>query len=231
MNQQKLVEAVTLYESFSENVNGEKQYFVEGKWMESEVVNRNGRMYQKTDFEREVNRINSEIIPFRKALGETDHSDNPGASISRTSHIFEQPVYMVDNFICGKARILETPNGKIMKVFIDENIPFNVSSKGMGELIPMEDDSGKGYYLVENFQCTTIGDFVLNPSAINVEVKPVYESMVIDMIIENDDRVKDIFDAKLIEEVKKNIKGCNSKQLDREILRQYNKLMEQLNKK
>ena len=228
MSQQKLVEAVTLYESFSENVNGEKQYFVEGKWMESEVVNRNGRMYKKSDFEKEVRRINEEIIPFRSALGETDHSDNPGASISRTSHIFEQPIYMVDNFICGKARLLETPNGKIMKVFIDENIPFNVSSKGMGELIHMEDDDGNGYHLVENFKCTTIGDFVLNPSAINVEVKPVYERMVVEMIVENDERIKDIFNTKLIEQVKKNIHGSSSKNLDKQILDEYDKLMRYL---
>lgn len=228
MSQQKLIEAVTLYESFSENVNGEKQYFVEGKWMESEVVNRNGRMYKKSDFEKEVRRINEEIIPFRSALGETDHSDNPGASISRTSHIFEQPIYMVDNFICGKARLLETPNGKIMKVFIDENIPFNVSSKGMGELIHMEDDDGNGYHLVENFKCTTIGDFVLNPSAINVEVKPVYERMVVEMIVENDERIKDIFNTKLIEQVKKNIHGSSSKNLDKQILDEYDKLMRYL---
>ena len=110
-----------------------KEYFIEGVFLQSNLKNRNGRVYPVEILDNEVKRYNDEYVNKNRAFGELGHPDSPTINLDRVSHMIKSLRRDGDNFI-GKAKIMDTPYGKIVKSLIDEGATLGVSSRGMGSL-------------------------------------------------------------------------------------------------
>jgi hypothetical protein len=137
-----------------------KNYVIEGVFLQSEVKNRNGRIYPFSVLEREVDRYNREYVQQNRALGELGHPDSPHINLDRVSHMITKLVPNGTDFV-GRAKIMDTPYGKIVKSFIDEDVKFGVSSRGVGSLRDDDEASIVG----EDFYLATAADIVADPSA------------------------------------------------------------------
>lgn len=137
-----------------------KNYVIEGVFLQSEVKNRNGRVYPFAVLEREVDRYNREYVQQNRALGELGHPDSPHINLDRVSHMITKLIPSGTDFV-GRAKIMDTPYGKIVKSFIDEDVKFGVSSRGVGSLQNQDDTDIVG----EDFYLATAADIVADPSA------------------------------------------------------------------
>lgn len=153
-----------------ENVgNGEKTYFIEGVFMQSDVKNRNGRIYPKNTLIKECQRYIKEYVEKGRAMGELNHPSGPTVNLDRVSHIIKE-LYEDKSNVYGKAKVLDTPMGRIVKNLIDEGAQLGVSTRGMGSL-----KSKNGYQEVqEDFMLAAI-DIVADPSAPNAFVNGIME--------------------------------------------------------
>jgi len=140
--------------------DGGKSYVIEGVFLQSEVKNRNGRIYPFSVLEREVDRYNREYVQQNRALGELGHPDSPHINLDRVSHMITKLIPNGTDFV-GRAKIMDTPYGKIVKSFIDEDVKFGVSSRGVGSLRNDSDADIVG----EDFHLATAADIVADPSA------------------------------------------------------------------
>lgn len=149
---------------------GSKDYFIEGVFLQSNLKNRNGRMYPKEILSKEVKRYNEQYITKNRAYGELGHPDSPTINLDRVSHMIKSLKLEGDNFV-GRAKILDTPYGKIVKSLIDEGAQLGVSSRGMGSLVQKN-----GMNLVQDdFMLATAADIVADPSAPDAFVEGVME--------------------------------------------------------
>ena len=115
----------------TEGKGGKKNHFIEGVFLQGGIKNRNGRMYPVGLLEREVTKYDSTYIKSGRALGELGHPEGPTINLDRVSHLTTSLQREGDNFV-GKARILDTPMGKIAKSLLDEGVKLGVSSRGLG---------------------------------------------------------------------------------------------------
>ena len=152
--------------------NGKKNLYITGPFLVYDKPNKNNRLYTKQTLANEVNRYNEEFVKTNRALGELGHPDTPSINLERVSH---KIVSLEDNgeaFI-GKAMILETPYGQIVKNFIDSGVNLGVSSRGMGSLTQTKE----GYNLVQDdFRLATAADIVADPSAPGAFVNGIMEN-------------------------------------------------------
>ena len=154
-----------------ENENGKKDYFIEGIFMQSEIKNRNGRIYPKEVIQKEVKRYNKEFVEQDRAFGELGHPDGPTVNLDRVSHKIVSLKESGSNFI-GKAKILDTPMGSIAKSLIGEGVKLGVSSRGIGSLKPTRE----GFNVVgDDFMLATAADIVADPSAPDAFVEGIME--------------------------------------------------------
>lgn len=142
-----------------EEKDGKKDYFVEGICLQAEKVNKNKRKYPKGIMEREVNRYNEEYVKTKRAFGELGHPEGPKINETLVSHYFVSLKESGNDYVC-RAKIMDTPNGKIIKNFIDEGVNFGISSRGMGSLKEVNGINE----VQEDFWLATAGDIVLDPS-------------------------------------------------------------------
>lgn len=155
----------------SEGVGKEKSYFIEGIFLQGDVKNRNGRIYPTEILQKEVQRYNEKYIKENRALGELGHPSNPSVNFDRVSHKIIK-LYEDGNNIIGKAKILDTPFGKIAKNLMDEGVKLGVSSRGLGSL----KESHDGVKIVcEDFELRAI-DLVSDPSAPDAFVTNIMEN-------------------------------------------------------
>jgi len=154
-----------------EGKEGEKQdYFIEGIFMQGDMKNRNGRMYPVQTLLKEVNRYDKEYIQKNRAYGELGHPAGPTINLDRVSHMIKELKQDGSNFV-GKAKIMDTPMGNIVKNLMDEGCMLGVSSRGMGTL-----KERNGVAEVQNdFMLATAGDIVADPSAPDAFVNGVME--------------------------------------------------------
>ena len=139
--------------------------------MQSDTKNRNGRIYPKEILQKEAKRYNIEFIQKKRAFGELGHPDGPTVNLERVSHMIEELQEVEQNFM-GRAKILDTPYGKIVKNLIDEGARLGVSSRGMGSLKPTKD----GIQEVQgDFYLATAADIVADPSAPDAFVAGIME--------------------------------------------------------
>jgi len=117
--------------------SGGKNYFIEGIFMQANKKNRNGRVYPTEILQKEAKRYTTEFIKKKRAFGELGHPDGPTVNLERVSHMIEELEEVGQNFM-GRAKILDTPYGKIVKNLIDEGAQLGVSSRGMGSLKPVQ---------------------------------------------------------------------------------------------
>ena len=153
-----------------EKDNGDKSYKIKGVFMQSEVKNRNGRVYPFEVLDKEVKRYNKEYIEEKRAFGELGHPDGPTVNLERASHMITALYPKGKNFI-GEAKILKTPMGEIVKNLMDEGAKLGVSSRGMGSL---EQKNGANY-VKDDFYLATAADIVADPSAPNAFVEGIME--------------------------------------------------------
>ena len=154
-----------------EKKGGGKNYFIEGVFMQAETKNRNGRVYPKAVLQKDAKRYSDSFIKTKRAFGELGHPDGPTVNLERVSHMIEE-LEEVDNNFMGRAKILDTPYGKIVKNLIDEGARLGVSSRGMGSLKPAKD----GIQEVQgDFYLATAADIVADPSAPDAFVAGIME--------------------------------------------------------
>jgi len=153
-----------------EKENGDKEYKIKGIFMQSEVKNRNGRLYPFEVLDKEVKRYNKEYIEEKRAFGELGHPDGPIVNLERASHMITSLKPDGKNFV-GEAKILKTPMGEIVKNLMDEGAKLGVSSRGMGSL---QQKNGASY-VKDDFYLATAADIVADPSAPNAFVEGIME--------------------------------------------------------
>ena len=158
-------------EYITEEVNGKKNYKIKGIFLQSDLKNRNGRVYPKEVLENEVARYNREFINKKRAFGELGHPDGPTVNLERVSHMITKLTPDGKNFI-GEAKIMDTPYGKIVKGLIDEGAQLGVSSRGMGSIIQRNGAN----YVKDDFYLATAADIVADPSAPDAFVEGIMES-------------------------------------------------------
>ena len=154
-----------------EDENKKKSYFIEGIFMQSEMKNRNGRVYPKAILQKEVKRYTEKFINTKRAFGELGHPDGPQVNLERVSHMITELVEDGANFV-GRAKIMDTPYGKIVKNLIDEGAKLGVSSRGMGSLKPVQDGLQE---VQSDFYLATAADIVADPSAPDAFVSGIME--------------------------------------------------------
>ena len=155
------------------NESGDKSHFIKGIFMQAEQKNRNGRMYPVQILRNEVNRYNEEYVQKNRAFGELGHPDGPTINLDRVSHMIKDIQEDGNNNFIGKAKIMDTPYGKIVKNLIDEGANLGVSSRGMGSL---KADKRDGTQVVQDdYRLATAADIVADPSAPNAFVQGIME--------------------------------------------------------
>ena len=166
-----ITEEINKVEFVVEEHQGKKSLFIEGVFLQGNQKNRNGRVYRTETLKREVNRYMTEYVEKGRALGELGHPDGPIVNLDRVSHKIVDLRQEGNNFI-GKAKLLDTPMGKIAKNLIDEGVTLGVSSRGIGSL----KETKEGYKLVgEDFMLATAADIVADPSAPDAFVQGIME--------------------------------------------------------
>ena len=164
-------EEATNVEFLTEATKSGKNYFIEGVFMQAETKNRNGRIYPKEVLVKESKRYTKEFIEKKRAFGELGHPDGPTVNLERVSHMITELVEVDQNFM-GRAKIMDTPYGKIVKNLIDEGARLGVSSRGMGSLKPGKD----GIQEVQgDFYLATAADIVADHSAPDAFVAGIME--------------------------------------------------------
>ena len=163
-------EEINNAEYLIEETNGKKDYKIKGIFLQSEIKNRNGRVYPKDVLMKEVKRYNQEFVNKKRAFGELGHPDGPTVNLERVSHMITK-LYPEDRNFIGEAKIMNTPYGKIVKGLIDEGAQLGVSSRGMGSLV----QRGGMNVVSDDFYIATAADIVADPSAPDAFVEGIME--------------------------------------------------------
>jgi hypothetical protein len=164
-------EEIQQAEYLVEETNGKKSYKIKGVFLQSDIKNRNGRIYENDILSKEVKRYNEEFINKKRAFGELGHPDGPTVNLERVSHMITKLSPEGKNFI-GEAKIMDTPYGKIVKGLIDEGAQLGVSSRGMGSLVTKNGAN----YVGKDFYLATAADIVADPSAPDAFVEGIMEN-------------------------------------------------------
>lgn len=155
-----------------EKEDGTKSFYIRGPFMQAEIVNRNGRKYPIETMVNEVKRYNENYISKNRAFGELNHPPSPTINLDRVSHRIVE-LTQEGNDIIGKAKIMETPMGNIVKNLMNEGCSLGVSSRGMGSLKEVN-----GVNVVQDdFQLVTAADIVADPSAPAAFVEGIMEGV------------------------------------------------------
>ena len=204
-----ITEEIEKVKVLTEGTGSNKKFYIEGVFLQSEGVNRNGRMYPFSIMEREVKRYNENYVQKGRALGELGHPDGPTVNLDRVSHKIISLSCEGNNWI-GKAQILSTPMGKIAESLLKDGVCLGVSSRGIGSLR----ENNKGYKEVgEDFMLATAADIVADPSAPDAFVQGIFEGVewiwnngILEQKIEKiGKRINTLVDSKQLEENKLNL--------------------------
>ena len=205
----ELIENVDVRVQIDEETK-KKSHFIEGVFLQGEITNRNGRQYPIATLQKEVARYNDQYISKNRAFGELGHPNGPTINLERASHMIKSLNQEGNNYV-GKAKILDTPYGNIVKNLIDEGAQLGVSSRGMGTL--KQDD----------FMLSTAADIVADPSAPNAFVNGVMEG--VDWIY---DAASNSFKTMEVVEETKKLGDDDVKKLQESALRMFDKFLKSL---
>jgi hypothetical protein len=200
----------------TEGKNGKRNTFIEGVFLQAEICNRNGRMYPMRTMEREVQKYNENFVKSGRALGELGHPDGPTINLDRASHLITSLKREGNNFV-GKARLLETPMGKIAKQLLDEGVKLGVSSRGLGSI--KEENGVK--VVGEDFMLATAADIVADPSAPDAFVNGIMEGK--EWVWANGS----VHESK-IDEIKKRIDNAAVRQLEERKISAFSEFLKNL---
>ena len=200
-----------------EENEGKKNYFIEGIFMQADLPNRNGRMYRSDILEREVNRYNTEYVKENRAFGELGHPSGPNINLERVSHMTQKLVREGSNFV-GKAKIMDTPYGQIVKNLMSEGAKLGVSSRGMGSLVANREGINE---VQDDFHLATAADIVADPSAPDAFVRGIMEG--VEWVWDNG-----ILKAQKLEEIKKEIQKTSSRNLEEQKIKVFAQFLRSL---
>ena len=199
--------------------SGKKNVFIEGIMLQTEIKNKNGRIYPKEVLQKEVKRYTKEFINQKRAYGELGHPEGPTINLERTSHLITELKEDGNNFV-GRAKILSTPMGEIVKGLLSDGARLGVSSRGMGSL--KASNTKNGVQMVQSdFQLATAADIVADPSAPDAFVNGVMEG--VEWIWDNG-----VIKAQKIEEYKHSIRRAKTHKLQEVKLRAFSDFLENL---
>jgi hypothetical protein len=194
-----------------------KEYFIEGIFLQSELKNRNGRMYPESVMDNEVNRYIKESVDKNRAYGELGHPDTPSINLDRVSHMIVSLRKEGTNYI-GKAKILETPMGQIARGLLDGGANLGVSSRALGSL----QTNNEGVQIVQDdFMLSTAADIVADPSAPDAFVRGIMESK--EWVF-----VDGKFVEQHIEEAKRSIRKASSRNLEEAQILAFQKFLSKI---
>ena len=196
---------------------GKKDVYIEGVMLQTEVKNKNGRIYPKEIMVKEVARYTKEYINEKRAYGELGHPEGPTINLERTSHLITSLKEDGNNFI-GKAKVLSTPMGEIVKNLLDDGARLGVSSRGMGSLKQSKREGGT-QLVQSDFQLATAADIVADPSAPDAFVNGVMEG--VEWIWDNG-----VIKAQKIEEYKHQIQRARTHKLQEVKLNVFKSFLE-----
>jgi hypothetical protein len=165
-----ITENIEEIQVLTEEKDGKKTHYIEGIFLQGDLTNRNGRNYPVNILEREVAKYNENFVGTGRALGELGHPDGPTINLDRVSHKILSLKREGNNFI-GKAKLLETPMGKIAKSLLDDGVKLGVSSRGLGSIVEKDGINFVG----EDFMLATAADIVADPSAPDAFVEGIME--------------------------------------------------------
>lgn len=166
-----ITEVIEGLEILSEEISGKKELYITGPFLQAEKVNRNGRKYLKETMGKEVQRYIENYVNKNRAFGELGHPDSPTINLDRVSHMITSLKEDGNDWI-GKAKILDTPLGKVVKNLMDGGAQLGVSSRGVGSLRPVN-----GINVVQDdFRLATAADIVADPSAPDAFVRGIMEN-------------------------------------------------------
>jgi len=199
---------------YLEEKDGDKRnLYIEGVFLQAEQKNRNGRVYPQHILEREVKRYNEKYIDQKRAFGELGHPQGPTVNLDRASHIITELKADGKSFV-GKAKIMDTPMGKIVKSIMDEGAQLGVSSRGMGSL---KEKNGVNE-VQDDYYLATAADIVADPSAPGCFVQGIMEGKEWAW-------TNGALQESEVEELKQTINASSSKSREEEILRSFARLM------
>ena len=211
-----ITESIEDIRILTEEKDGEKHLYIEGVFLQSEIKNRNGRIYPFDVLNKEVERYSEEYVKAGRALGELGHPDGPTVNLDRVSHKITSLKAEGNNFM-GKARILDTPMGTIAKSLLGEGVKLGVSSRGMGSL--KEDNGVK--YVSDDFMLATAADIVADPSAPDAFVNGIMEGK--EWVWEGG-----LLRERQIQEMKKEIDNASKVELEEKMLSAFDKFLSNL---
>ena len=175
-----------------------------------------GRIYPKEVIRKEVKRYNKEFVEKKRAFGELGHPEGPTINLDKVSHMIEKLEEDGNNFV-GRAKILSTPNGQIVKNLIDDGAKLGVSSRGLGSL----ESKGNAQYVKDDFQLATAGDIVADPSAPEAFVEGIMEG--VEWVYESG-----ILKAKDLDEMQRDLKTARLNKLEETKLNLWKSFVEKL---
>jgi len=198
--------------------DGTKEYFIEGVFMQSNKKNRNGRIYEKASLERAVDKYVTEQVSQGRAVGELNHPEGPTVNLDKVSHKITD-LHWQGNDVIGKASILNTPMGLIVKGLLEGGVKLGVSSRGMGSLVQKNGAS----YVGDDFMLATV-DIVQDPSAPSAFVNGVMEG--VEWVWDNG-----LIRQQDIEAIETEIKSAPRKNLQEAEIRAFKNFLSKLNLK
>jgi len=211
-----ITECIEEVKVITEEKNGIKSLYIQGPFLVAETKNRNGRMYKTDTLKKEVDRYNEEYVQKKRAFGELGHPDSPSINLDRVSHLITSLKQEGNQWI-GKAKILETPMGKIAKSLMEGGATLGVSSRGMGSL----KNEGGINVVQDDYYLATAADIVADPSAPGAFVQGIMEGK--EWIWDNG-KVKEVD----INEYYNQIKTAKQKQIDEISLKIFENFLSKL---
>lgn len=197
----------------TEGTGDNKQLFIEGIFAQAEKKNRNGRIYPQKIMEAAVAKYVSEFVDSRRALGELSHPESrPTVKPELASHLITSLRFEGCN-VMGKAKILNTPQGNVLKGLLEGGVQMGVSTRGLGSIYEQNGTT----YVKDDFAMMAI-DAVSDPSGIDCWVNAINESH--DWVY-----VDGRYEEREIEQAKNAIKKASSKELSESMLKQFTKFM------
>ena len=203
-------------EILTEEKDGQKQYFIEGTFLQGDIKNRNGRVYEFKMLKDKVEQYRKDFVAQKRAFGELGHPEGPTINLERVSHMISELSPDGKNFY-GKAKIMDTPYGKIVKNLMDEGAKLGVSSRGVGSI---EEKNGANY-VKDDFRLSTAADIVADPSAPEAFVRGVMVGR--EWIFENGLLVQ-----REIDEIKETIRKTSSRKLEEQMVNAFKRFINKL---
>ena len=206
-------EEVEAVEVLCEEKGGKKHFYIQGPFLQGDIKNRNGRIYESKILAKEVNRYNESYVNKNRAMGELGHPDGPTVNLDRVSHKITSLKQEGSNFI-GRAKILETPMGRIAGALLNDGVTLGVSSRGMGSLVQRNGAN----YVGEDFMLATAADIVADPSAPDAFVQGIMEGK--EWVWDNG-----LLREQEIQAIKTKIDNAPANQLDEVVLQGFKDLL------